>query len=282
MNARLTHFITGLAMVPALLLAGCASEPFVPDSEQDDTPITYTLVWADEFTGDEGQLPSDANWAFDVGGHGWGNDQLEYNTNRSANASLDGQGHLRIVARQEEYLGNDYTSARIKTQGKFTQTYGKFEARLQLPVGQGMWPAFWLLGNDISTLGWPTCGEIDIMEYRGQYPSVVNGAAHGPGYSGATPWHGSYQLPGADGFDDGFHLFTLEWRTNSLTWMVDGQTYMTRRIGDLPSYTEWVFDHPFFIILNLAVGGNYVGSPDATTQFPQTMLVDYVRVYRGS
>ena len=280
MNLNLKIFLTGLAVVPALLLAGCASEPFNPDAgNNDDEPVTYTLVWADEFNGAEGQAIDSSRWAFDTGGHGWGNNQLEYNTDRTENVSLDGAGHLRIVARQEDFGGNSYTSGRIKTQGKFTQRYGKFEARMQLPLGQGMWPAFWLLGDDFSSVGWPACGEVDIMEYRGQYPKVVNGAMHGPGYSGATPFHGSYQLGGVDGFDDGFHTFAVEWKSSSITWLVDGQSYMTWRESNLPSGTDWVYDHPFFIILNLAVGGNYVGDPNGTTQFPQTLLVDYVRVY---
>ena len=269
-----------LSLIPALaalILAGCASEPFVPDSSSDD-PVQYTLVWQDEFSGPAGQSPDPGNWSFDVDGDGWGNQQLEYDTARPENVSLDGAGNLRIVARKEDFLGADYTSGRIKTQGKFARAYGRFEARIKLPVGQGLWPAFWMLGSDFGSVGWPSCGEIDIMEYRGQAPNVVNGALHGPGYSGATPLHGSYFNPGA-GFHEGFHVFAVEWTRNSISWKVDGNTYMTQGVGDLPGGTKWVFDHPFFILLNLAVGGTYVGSPDQTTVFPQTMLIDYVRVY---
>lgn len=260
-------------------LAGCASEPFDPTTP-DPGPVEYTLIWQDEFDGLAGQPPDPANWTYDIGGGGWGNNQLEYNTGRPENVSLDGMGHLRIIAREESFLGNDYTSGRIKTQGRFTHTYGRWEARIQLPVGRGIWPAFWMLGSNFASVGWPECGEIDIMEYRGQFPNVVNGALHGPGYSGNTPLNGSYTLSGG-GFNEGFHVFAVEWTRNSISWLVDGTTYMTQEVGDLPGGSRWVFNHPFFILLNVAVGGNYVGSPDPSTQFPQTMLVDYVRVYQA-
>jgi beta-glucanase (GH16 family) len=267
-------------------LAGCESEPYDPDVHdvpRDTGPIEYTLVWEDEFDGPEGDSPDPTKWGFDVGNgdNGWGNAQLEYDTARPENVSLDGQGNLRITAREESYNGFDYTSARIKTQGKFSQTYGRFEARIQLPLGQGLWPAFWLLGDEISTVGWPECGEIDIMEYRGQEPNVANGAVHGPGYSAGQAISGSYVKPGA-GFNEGFHVFAVEWTPSSITWSVDGTTFMTVDGGDLPDGAEWVYDDPHFIILNVAVGGNYVGSPDESTVFPQTMLVDYVRVYEAN
>jgi beta-glucanase (GH16 family) len=236
------------------------------------------LVWSDEFEGEAGESPDSTRWTFDIGGHGWGNAQLEHNTDRSENVSLDGAGHLAITAREEEYLGNAYTSGRINTRGRFERTRGRFEARIKLPVGQGIWPAFWLLGADIDPVGWPDCGEIDIMEYRGQLPSIVTGALHGPGYSGGNSIGGQYTLEGA-AFNDDFHVFAVDWDSDSITWSVDGHEYMTIEPSDLPQGTSWVFDHDFFIILNVAVGGYYVGSPDETTTFPQTMLVDYVRVY---
>ena len=267
-------------LVVALILAGCSSDPYVPD-EVPVGPIEWTLVWQDEFDGPVDQSPDSDNWTFDVGGHGWGNQQLEFDTDRVENVSLDGDGHLRIIALEENYGGREYTSGRIKTQGKFSQTYGRFEARIKMPLGQGLWPAFWLLGSDIGSVGWPRCGEIDIMEYRGQVPGTANGALHGPGYSGGEALHSSYTLSGA-GFHEDFHVFAVEWTRDSIRWQVDGNTYMTLGPGDLPSGTDWVFDHPFFIILNLAVGGNYVGSPDASTVFPQTLLIDWVRVYAAS
>ena len=238
----------------------------------------YELAWQDEFDGPAGQSPDSAKWQYDVGGSGWGNAQLEYDTNRPENVSLDGQGHLVIVARKEDYLGRAYTSARINTLGRFAQTRGRFEARIRLPVGQGLWPAFWLLGTNFTTVGWPTCGEIDIMEYRGQEPRTVHGSLHGPGYSGGSALTGAFELPRGT-FDGDFHVFAVEWETDRITWLVDGIAYQKVTPGDLPTGTRWVFDHSFFIILNVAVGGNFVGPPDASTSFPQTMTVDYVRVY---
>jgi beta-glucanase (GH16 family) len=236
------------------------------------------LVWADEFDGPAGQSPDSARWTFDIG-TGWGNNQLEYDTDRPVNVSLDGEGHLAIVALEESYEGSDYTSGRINTNGRFARTRGRFEARIKLPVGQGIWPAFWLLGTDFGTVGWPQCGEIDIMEYRGQLPNIASGALHGPGYSGGNSVGGYYTLP-SGAFNDDFHVFAIDWDSSSITWSVDGQDYMTITPSDLPSGASWVYNNrDFFIILNVAVGGNYVGSPDETTTFPQTMLVDYVRVY---
>jgi beta-glucanase (GH16 family) len=243
-----------------------------------ENPQGWELAWSDEFNGGMGESPFPAKWRFDVGTD-WGNDQLEYDTARPENVSMDGEGHLVITARQESYLGRLYTSARINTQGYFDQARGRFEARIQLPVGQGLWPAFWLLGANFETVGWPQCGEIDIMEYRGQEPSVVHGSLHGPGYSGGRALTGRYALSEGS-FHDGFHVFSVEWGDAGITWYVDDVPYQTLRAADLPSGTPWVFDHPFFIILNVAVGGNYVGSPDQTTTFPQRMLVDWVRVYR--
>ncbi len=248
----------------------------------------WTLAWADEFNGPAGSPVDTTRWAFDVGGGGWGNNELEYYTDSTRNASTDGAGSLRITAVKETlarkvarcwYGQCQYTSARIKTKAKFEQAYGRFEARLKLPYGQGIWPAFWMLGADIDTVGWPACGEIDIMENIGREPSMVHGTLHGPGYSGASGVGGGYTLP-AGRFADDFHTFAVEWEPNVVRWYVDGQLYQTRTPADLPAGSRWVFDHPFFMLLNVAVGGNWPGSPDASTVFPQTMLVDYVRVYR--
>lgn len=261
-------------MIAAAVLSGCSD---------DEDAWEYELVWEEEFEGPAGQLPDPENWAFDIGS-GWGNAQLEYDTDRPENVSLDGEGNLAITAIEEEYIVNfqtfDYTSGRIKTQGLFEQAYGRFEARIKLPIGQGIWPAFWLLGNDIDTIGWPACGEIDIMEYRGQTPSVVSGALHGPGYSGGASIWRQYTLPGS-GFNEDFHVFGIEWSRDRIVWYVDDVRYFAVRREDVLARGDWVFDHRFFIILNVAVGGTFVGPPDETTEFPQTMLVDWVRVYRG-
>ncbi len=268
MNTRLLLAVAFLAFTAA---PGCGA---------DEEAVQTGLIWQDEFDGPAGQSPDAAKWVYDVGNgdNGWGNNQLEYDTNLPANVSLDGLGNLAITARAQSYEGFDYTSARIKTKGLFARERGRFEARIKLPVGQGMWPAFWMLGNDIDSVGWPTCGEIDIMEYRGQEPRVLVGTIHGPGYSGSNPLTRTYTL-GDGGLNTAFHVYAIEWTSTSIQWFIDGQLYSTYGPGDLPPGTRWVFDHPFFLLLNLAVGGNWVGSPDATTVFPQTMLVDYVRVY---
>ena len=152
---------------------------------------------------------------------------------------------------------------------------------MRMPRGRGLWPAFWLLGSDFESVGWPACGEIDILEYRGQEPSLIHGSLHGPGYSGGSAVTYSYSVPGAT-LDAGFHLYAVEWTSNRITWSVDDHVFFTATPGNLPSSGQWVFNHPFFIILDLAVGGGFVGPPDAGTTFPQQLLVDYVRVYRRS
>jgi beta-glucanase (GH16 family) len=224
-------------------------------------------------------------WGFDIGGKGWGNNELETYTNHTVNADLEG-GSLVIKTLKETFTGPDnitrnFTSARLLTKNKFTLTYGHVEARIKIPFGQGIWPAFWMLGGNISTVGWPNCGEIDIMENIGKEPSIAHGTLHGPGYSGANGITAAYTLPpGRRKFSDGFHIFAVEWEPNVIRFYVDGLLYKTRTPADLPPGTTWVFDHPFFILLNVAVGGNFPGNPDATTVFPQTMQVDYVRVYQ--
>ena len=244
----------------------------------DPVPLEWTLAWQDEFEGPAGQSPDPSRWKFDIGTD-WGNQQLEYDTARPQNASLDGTGNLAIIARKENFLEQEYTSARMTTSGRFEQARGRFEARIKLPVGQGIWPAFWLLGNDIGTVGWPACGEIDIMEYRGQEPNVILGTVHGPNYSGSNSVGTRYTLPGAN-FNDDFHVFAVEWSESRISWFVDDVQYQVVTPADLPPGGRWVFDHPFYVILNVAVGGNFVGPPDESTVFPQTMLVDWVRVYR--
>ena len=248
--------------------AACAKKTTAP---------TLSLVWQDEFDGPQGQLPDPSRWVFDVGTD-WGNAQLEYDTARPENASLDGAGNLVITARQESWLGQNYTSARINTRGHFEQALGRFEARMKLPSGQGLWPAFWLLGSNISTAPWPACGEIDIMEYRGQEPTILHGSLHGPGYSGGNALGRAYNSPVR--LDAGFHVYAVEWTSTKITWEIDGTVYSTITPGNVPQGGQWVFNHPFFVILDLAVGGNFVGAPNAGTTFPQTLQVDYVRVYR--
>ena len=247
-------------------------------------PAVWSLVWSDEFDGPNGSPVDSGKWSFDIGGNGWGNNELETYTSRTANADLEG-GTLVIKALKETFTGTDgitrnYTSARLLTKTKFTQMYGRFEARMKIPYGQGLWPAFWMLGDNIGTAGWPTCGEIDIMENIGKEPSIVHGTFHGPGYSGAQGVSAAYTLPNGQKFSDDFHTFAVEWEPNVMRFYVDGLLYKTRTPSDLPAGKTWVFDHPFFIILNVAVGGGFPGNPDASTVFPQQLVVDYVRVYQ--
>jgi beta-glucanase (GH16 family) len=246
--------------------------------DADGAASGWTLTWSDEFDGAASASPDASKWTYDTGGGGWGNNELEYYTNRPTNVATDGQGHLVITLRAESYMGSAYTSARIKTQGLFTQAYGRFEARIKIPGTQGVWPAFWMLGADIATNPWPNCGEIDIMENVGKQPAVNHGSLHGPGYSGGNPLTGTYTLASGKLSDD-FHLYAIEWETNVVRFYVDDMLYETHTNADVPAGAKWVYDHPFFIILNVAIGGTFPGSPDTTTVLPQTMTVDYVRVY---
>ena len=271
---------------------------------QSGSPPGWTLVWSDEFDGPDGSGPDPTKWTYDIGGNGWGNRELEYYTDRPRNVFIR-DGNLVITAVRENYSGpadphqsadgsparqvsaakpvtHHYTSARLKTQGRFSQEYGRFEARIRIPYGQGMWPAFWMLGDDIDKIEWPRCGEIDIMENIGKEPSKVHGSLHGPGPSDAVPGTddltASYTLPRGR-FADAFHVFAVEWEPQVIRFYVDDHLYATGTPADLPHGAGWAFDHPFFLLLNLAVGGTWPGSPDASTHFPQQMLVDYVRVY---
>lgn len=242
----------------------------------------WVLTWSDEFDGPDGSAPDSHKWNVEKGGSGWGNDELQYYTPRPQNVRQE-NGNLVIEARKEAFVGQDgvrrnYTSARLTTQELFSQKFGRFEARIQVPSGQGVWPAFWLLGDNFSTVGWPECGEIDVMENVGKEPGIIHGSIHGPGYFGATPLTTAYTLPQGH-FSDGFHIFAVEWEPHEIRFYVDGELFATKRAQDIPKGTRWVFDHPFFIILNLAVGGHMPGSPDKSTTFPQRMRVDYVRVY---
>jgi beta-glucanase (GH16 family) len=244
----------------------------------------WDLAWSDDFGGPNGSGVDHTKWVVEVGGGGWGNQELEYYTDRPENTSIS-DGSLVITARHQKFTGLDqtvwnYTSARLKTLGKFTQAYGRFEARIKVPFGQGIWPAFWMLGDDIEKVGWPHSGEIDVMENIGKEPLTVHGTIHGPGYSGADGIGAGKDLPGARRLADDFHVFVVEWEPDAIRFYVDRELYATRTPADLPPGKKWVFDHPFFMLLNLAVGGDWPGNPDASTIFPQTMLVDYVRVYK--
>jgi len=235
----------------------------------------WTLAWSDEFEGPQGAAPDTTKWVYDLGASGWGNQELENYTDSRENSYLDGSGHLVIESRQSP--AGHYTSARLTTQSKFAVEYGKVEARIKIPAGQGIWPAFWMLGTDG---GWPDGGEIDIMENIGREPGIAHATVHGPGYSGDRGISQSYSLPAGQRFADDFHVFAVEWAQTGIQFFVDGHLYHRVTPASIPKGAAWVFSHPFFLLLNVAVGGSWPGSPDTTSSFPQKMLVDYVRVYQ--
>jgi beta-glucanase (GH16 family) len=268
---------TGATIAIVLLSALCCRCGGTATPTSSNTPpATSPQTWADEFDGPANTLPDPSKWTYDLGNNnGWGNRELETYTNSLQNVHLDGAGRLVIHV---DRSGSTYTSARIKTQGLISARYGRIEARIRLPFGPGIWPAFWMLGTNITTVGWPQCGEIDIMENIGREPSINHGSIHGPGYSGGNSISVLYTLPAGTRFSDDFHVFAVQWAPQTITFFVDGTAYRTVTPSSLPPGASWVFDNPFFVILNVAVGGNFPGSPDDTTQFPQEMLVDYVRV----
>ncbi|MDC7122262.1 family 16 glycosylhydrolase [Cellulomonas fimi] len=234
------------------------------------------VIWSQEFNGSAGSAPDGNVWSYDTGAGGWGNGELQNYTTSRSNSALDGQGNLVITARRE--ADGSYTSARLQSNNKFEQKFGRIEARIQIPRGQGIWPAFWMLGGDFPQTSWPSSGEIDIMENVGKEPHRIYGTVHGPGYSGGAGISGMYQHPQNWSFADDFHTYAVDWKPGSITWSVDGNVYhqvTTSRVGGNP----WVFDKPYFLILNVAVGGQWPGYPDGSTQLPQQMKVDYVRVY---
>lgn len=263
--------------------AGAVAQP-TTSSMNPQAASQWVLTWSDDFSGTNGSAPDAKKWKYDLGGEGWGNEELETYTSRPQNVHIR-DGNLVITAMRETYTGADgltrnYTSARLKTQNLFMQAYGRFEARIRIPRGQGIWPAFWMLGSDIETAGWPKCGEIDIMENIGREPGINHGSLHGPSTIAPTSdLTGTYVLPSGQSFSDDFHTYAIEWEPGTVRFFVDAINYVTFTQSQWSAGGQWVFDHPHFIILNVAVGGNWPGNPDATTPFPQQMLVDYVRVY---
>lgn len=277
------------------------------DKDEMQTVTTLTnLVWSDEF--DTDGAPDPTKWAYVIGNGaaegipGWGNQELQYYTDRADNVVVE-NGMLKIIAKQESFMGSGYTSGRITTKGLFKQKYGRFEARIKLPWSKGLWSAFWMLGDDAAGGDvWPIIGEIDIMENKGSEPTITHGTVHGPGYSGSNPITKTYELPSGR-FDTEFHVFGVEWGPDYINYYVDDVLYNQITPNDLPTgnppeniceglsesecfginrtWNQWVFnENPFYMILNLAVGGSFSGFPDANSVFPQTMLVDYVRVYK--
>lgn len=244
----------------------------------------WQLVWADEFDGDTLDM---TKWSYQIGDgsleglpSGWGNKELQYY--RAENVSV-GNGVLTITAKQEQFDDKEYTSARIRTKHKADWTYGKFELRAKMPKGQGFWPALWMLPTDNVYGGWAASGEIDIMEYLGHDPKTVHGTLHFGGEWPENQHKGKAFTLSEGNFYEEFHTFTLEWERGEIRWYVDGEWYQTQNRGDWwSSGVEFPapFDQDFHLLINLAVGGNWPGNPDATTQFPQQLVVDYVRVYQ--
>jgi beta-glucanase (GH16 family) len=221
--------------------------------------------------------PNPELWSYNIGtgSNGWGNNELQYYTDRTQNIKVE-NGVLKITARREQYMGSSYTSARIISKGKYEKKYGRIEARIKLPRGKGLWPAFWMLGANSDTVIWPQCGEIDIMEYLGNSPTKIFGTVHGPGYSAGESVSKNFFLSNSR-FDTDFHIFGIEWDENRVNFYVDDFLYHSVTPEDVPG--EWVFNQSFYMILNVAVGGNLPGAPNGETPFPQEMLVDYIRVY---
>lgn len=271
------------ALCAAASLAVAAGPP------TDADPGAWRLVWQDEFEDPAGTPPDASRWTHEIGDGsangipGWGNEELEYYTDSSQNAATDGRGNLAITAREAHgsrscYYGPcRYTSARLSSRHKADFTYGRIEARIQVPAGAGLWPAFWSLGTNIGDVGWPQSGEIDIMEFVGRAPNEVFGTIHGPGYSGGSGVTGKYAF--AEPVAGKFHIFAVEWQADRIDWYVDGIRYHTATPANVAP-RPWVFNHAFFLVMNLAVGGQFGGAVDPKLVFPCTMLIDYVRVYR--
>ncbi|WP_406310870.1 lectin [Streptomyces thermoviolaceus] len=274
--------LTALSAVLAGSALAAPAQAAAPTSSTSSAAAEVT-TFSDTFDGPAGSPVDSSKWQMETGDN-VNNHERQYYTSGTNNAALDGQGHLVITAKRENpgnyqcwYGTCQYTSARLNTSGKFAAQYGHVEARMKVPRGQGMWPAFWMLGTDIGDVGWPNSGEIDIMENVGYEPSTVHGTIHGPGYSGSGGIGAPYSLPGGQAFADDFHTFAVDWAPDSITWSVDGNVYQRRTPADLGGKT-WVFNKPFFLILNLAVGGDWPGDPDGSTSFPQQLVVDSVSV----
>jgi beta-glucanase (GH16 family) len=281
----------GWASVVGASLA-CAGNTLssAPTANAPTTPTAWTQVWSDEFDGPAGARVDSTKWNYNTqdgcnnGNCGWGNNEKEYYSDAPENIALNGQGQLMIVARVAPpglscYYGPcRYTSAKITTKGKMLAAPGRVEARIKLALGQGLWPAFWMLGQGDPTLSWPACGELDIMENKGSQPITTSSAVHGPGYSGNTPFAHANSLTRGTISDD-FHIFAVEWDSLHVRFYVDDIPHYQVTRDEIEHFGKSILNQPFFVILNLAVGGHFDGDPQSDAIFPATMLVDYVRVY---
>ena len=265
--------VTMPAVQPPVAVTPPTSTTTVP------VPVSRKLVWADEF--EKAGLPDSTKWGYDVGGNGWGNNELQYYTSRRAENARVENGKLVIEARRDDYQGKRYTSARLLTRDKTMWTYGRIEAMAKLPKGVGTWPAVWMLGKNISTAGWPLCGEIDIMEHVGFDEGRVHGTIHSEAYNHGKNTQKGSQIIITD-VVSAFHLYAIEWTADQIEFFVDDKLYYTVQKSALGSGdAQWPFKQPFFLILNVAVGGNWGGQKGVDeTIWPQRMEVDYVRVYQ--
>ena len=268
--------ILGLAVATAIittliLIGNISLVPLKVNAET--TTDNWELTWSDEFNGDK---INPLNWTYDIDGHGWGNNELEYYTDRPENARVE-DGNLIIEARKESYNGSQYTSARLKSEGLQNFIYGKVEARIKLPEGQGLWPAFWMLGSNMASVGWPDCGELDIMEHI-NYSEDICGTAHWNAHDGAQ-----YKSYGGQTNIDvtQYHNYSIEWSPSFIKWFIDDTKYAEYDITNSVNGTD-SYHKPFFLLLNMAVGGNWPKNPDSSTEFPAKMYVDYVRVYNDN
>ena len=250
-----------------------------------DESAAHSLAWPEEFDGPAGSPASPRTWRRETGGHGWGNQELQYYTDSTANAALDGASNLAVIVRRPDprlastqYGGCGYTSARLISKDLMSFRYGLIQARIKLPRGRGIWPAFWLLGQNIDQAGWPQCGEIDIMENFGTNPAAVHGTVHGPGYSGTGGITAS--LDAGSPLCDDFHLYSVSWEPSRIRWYADDKLYHTVTPADLHG-RPWVFDHDFFLLINVAVGGRPSEHPGTALTLPRAMLIDYIRIYQA-
>jgi beta-glucanase (GH16 family) len=251
---------------------------FFVDNTGFDAPTSYqgyNLVWEDDFSA--GEIDGSV-WTHELGGNGWGNNELQVYTDKPGN-SFQAGGYLVIEAREEPAGSGNYTSARMITKDKQEFQYGRIDIRARLPIGKGMWPALWMLGANFNEVGWPKCGEIDIMELVGNQPSIIHGTAHYGENNADHQFKGSSNFLVGSTFDDEFHVFSIIWKENSIQWLRDGVQYFSLTPANI-SPAAWPFNNPSFFIFNVAVGGDWPGSPDSSTAFPARMYVDYVRVYQ--
>ncbi|SMO88644.1 glycoside hydrolase family 16 protein [Gracilimonas mengyeensis] len=263
-----------ILLIGVPLLAACTATT--------DTTENYELVWSDEFNSTELDT---SKWDFntgtgaEIGLIGWGNNELQYYREGNNNVSVT-DGNLVIEARKENYSDMEYTSAKLVTQNKAAWKYGKVEVRAKVPETQGIWPAIWMMPTESAYGNWPRSGEIDLMELLGHQPDTVYGTAHfGNSFEDRGHFTKAITLEGGENFSNAFHTYAVEWKPDTLKWFLDGDQYHTMSSSDIKPY-NWPFDKPFYLILNVAVGGNWPGNPDETTRLPQQMKVDYVRVYQ--